>query len=105
MDWQQVSFPEDVDPFDEPMTLIREVEAIYQKLGSPKGFCLYQEINYESSCVLYFSPEAALHCRQEGLSKTYRNIHPCNKPAPSGKPIITVVGDDNLCQLTLLSSL
>jgi hypothetical protein len=52
MEWHQLSFPEDVDPMDLPNALISEAEAIYQKMGSPKEFCVFQEINHESSCAI-----------------------------------------------------
>jgi hypothetical protein len=101
MEWHQLAFPDDVDPLDEPNALIREAKGIYQKTGFPKDFCVFQEINHESSCVIYFSPMATRHCREDGLFATYRKVHPCKKPERSGKPIITVVGDDDSCQTML----
>jgi len=77
MDWHQVSFPEDVDPLDEPKAMIREAETIYKKTGFPKDFCVFQEINHNSSCVIYFSPVATRYCQEDGLFESYRKIHPC----------------------------
>jgi hypothetical protein len=104
MEWYEVSFPEDVDAFDEPKALIREAEAIYEKAGFPKDFCVFQEITHNSSCVIYFSPVATRYCQNDGLFESYRKTHPCNRPVRSGKPIITVVGDDHACQSMLASS-
>lgn len=104
MDWHQVSFPVDVDPLDEPKAITKEAEAIYEKTGFPKDFCVFQEINHDYSCVIYFSPVATRYCQDDGIFESYRKIHPCNNPVRSGKRIITVVGDDHSCQSMLASA-
>lgn len=52
MSWQQVSFPEDVDPLDEPKAMIREAEAIYEENRIPERF-LRLSINKSSFQLRY----------------------------------------------------
>ena len=101
MNWHELRFPEDVDPFDDADKFIRHAEEIYRDVGSPADFCVFQEYNEESSRVFYFSPAATRHCRDNGLFLTYRKAHACEKPTRSSKPIITVVGDNLFCQRML----
>lgn len=101
MSWHTLSFPEDVDPFDDADALIRHAEEIYRNSGSPAYFCVFQEINEKYSRVFYFSPVAAKHCHDHGLFETYRKIHPCEKPVRGVKPITAVVGDYHSCQTAL----
>jgi hypothetical protein len=98
MYWQQLVFPKDVDPMDNPDDFIREAESIYQKTGLPRNFCILRRVNDDGS-FFYLSPVAAQLCCEDGLFQTYRKIHPCHKPSLGGKLIASVVGDDRCLQL------
>jgi hypothetical protein len=81
MDWYRIAFPEDVFPFDEPISLEKEVQEIFEKVERPKGFAVFSEIQHNASLVFYFSPIAKSYCAE--LFKSYRGSF-CNRPVSLG---------------------
>lgn len=93
MNWYAIKFPNDIAPFAEPLSFIKEAEHIYEEANYPRGFAVFQEIKKDGDLFLYFSPSTYDYCAQ--MLKSYRATTR-DEPIRGDRPIIWVAGDSSV---------